>query len=865
MSSETESAGLLASTYLNLSYVCKVQGDLEDSLRLLEKANTLEQKTKDLTGNLITKINKSAIMFELEAFQEAYIHAKEVITLMEPKINEMMRKEVDAELKKNKLFLQNVQLLLAAYVNLISSLDQSTERKHIKEAEEHKNYASRLASRFLDDNNPILYRFNAASQEQRCRHYRQMSWETVEKNPTSSRESDESSMYKPEITNAYFTRTHLYKRNEKLHKQIHFKDVRKKIDSDLQIKSLPQSEKSSPTPQSIHTYSNTKEVTPNLPQLMNQPKISKLNVEIYSPVIGLKPPADPEQTIHTETTAQLDKYQHSPTLVKPKLDLSSSISSAFVTEPSNPYRTKFILMPGQKLPEIPYRASYKRDKDCYRFSKDYLKDYSFLLDMDSQFIPFKEGEKVSQIINSYGKDYAVSCSIVDINDPSLLITTKLIESPSETIIPESLKISDLKSIINFVMIRDILPYDVLIPFINSFVKFAQYFLLPFIRVGISDEDDIETKKIELWGQAIGMLPQEASRVFLRTLCKVSLFQISTTTLRMVLSNANDDEYAENCLRVDLFFDETAASMILKVYESDEIGTIHIPGLRPLNSNFLVHLDPIITELELWVKDEHGDILLQNFIEKDAHIMIRATINTRNLDKTLWIVADDPNSRAWSIRAKNLPSLNSSGRRRKYEANYSYSYLHIIQNYGVKIDGLDKNQRQLIAYYVLQSLRFNDSVDSGIDADMEEDMEIEPMITVVPISIAMSKRFLLEKGYKIPLTLSLIGIKQMIIGVRATILDTDNSLEKGCLFPIDGDFYKPKSAVKSKLSKIPALERLHSLTQQDTCFSEILEDKKGWKKILNVLKLEGNSVYFTDVLGSKTYMDSLENVLYKYKA
>jgi hypothetical protein len=106
---------------------------------------------------------------------------------------------------------------------------------------------------------------------------------------------------------------------------------------------------------------------------------------------------------------------------------------------------------------------------------------------------------------------------------------------------------------------------------------------------------------------------------------------------------------------------------------------------------------------------------------------------------------------------------------------------------------------------------------------------------------------------------------MIIGVRATILDTDTSLERGCLFPIDGDFYKPKSCVKAKLSKIPALERLHSISQHDTRFGEILEEEKGWKRILNVLQVEGNGIYITDLLGQKSYMDSLENVLYKYKA
>jgi len=95
----------------------------------------------------------------------------------------------------------------------------------------------------------------------------------------------------------------------------------------------------------------------------------------------------------------------------------------------------------------------------------------------------------------------------------------------------------------------------------------------------------------------------------------------------------------------------------------------------LDIGFLKNLDPIIIELELYLKD----LLGTNFKFQDIGfikdlILLRATITGRGLDKNLLIVKDNKRKLMWEIRVKNLFNINSSGRRRKYEAYYNYTYL-----------------------------------------------------------------------------------------------------------------------------------------------------------------------------------------------
>ena len=59
---------------------------------------------------------------------------------------------------------------------------------------------------------------------------------------------------------------------------------------------------------------------------------------------------------------------------------------------------------------------------------------------------------------------------------------------------------DLNSILQYIRIKDALPHNSLLKFVNDFHKFAAYFLLPFIRVVPQNESPMGPKKLELWSQ-----------------------------------------------------------------------------------------------------------------------------------------------------------------------------------------------------------------------------------------------------------------------------------------------------------------------------------------------------------------------------
>mmetsp|Transcript_17761 Transcript_17761/g.17731 ORF Transcript_17761/g.17731 Transcript_17761/m.17731 type:complete len:190 (+) Transcript_17761:553-1122(+) len=186
-----------------------------------------------------------------------------------------------------------------------------------------------------------------------------------------------------------------------------------------------------------------------------------------------------------------------------------------------------------------------------------------------------------------------------------------------------------------------------------------------------------------------------------------------------------------------------------------------------------------------------------------------------------------NKRAWQIRAKNLFKINSSGRHRKFECHYTYSYRQIMQNFGIKIDKTEIYERKIIAYYVLESLKLEGNIDMDTQPQEDHD-EYDESIMTIPITSVMGKRYLIDsKGYQDPVTISLIGVGLTIIGVRATIYDVETGNEQGCLFPIDGEFYlRDKNNPVKKLSK-HAQGKLHAKVWQETKFDEILEEQGGW--------------------------------------
>ena len=118
-------------------------------------------------------------------------------------------------------------------------------------------------------------------------------------------------------------------------------------------------------------------------------------------------------------------------------------------------------------------------------------------------------------------------------------------------------------------------------------------------------------------------------------------------------------------------------------------------------------------------------------------------------------------------------------------------------------------------------------------------------------------------------MSLIGCKDSLIGIKAVIYNPEYCVEKGVLLILEGEFYKDSNsaplAIKKK--KYQAMDKLFLYTTNETRLENILEDQKGWKTIINHLKVhiaKGDyGITLIDRLQEVTLIDSVENVILHY--
>jgi hypothetical protein len=115
------------------------------------------------------------------------------------------------------------------------------------------------------------------------------------------------------------------------------------------------------------------------------------------------------------------------------------------------------------------------------------------------YIALEDGMRASQAVQIDDEEYIITCAISIQNKTNfLIISAQLLSNREIQVATESLQISELSSILDLLKYRDTLPHNMMVKFVNSFKKFAQYFLLPFIRVNEVIENGEETKKMELW-------------------------------------------------------------------------------------------------------------------------------------------------------------------------------------------------------------------------------------------------------------------------------------------------------------------------------------------------------------------------------
>ena len=370
------------------------------------------------------------------------------------------------------------------------------------------------------------------------------------------------------------------------------------------------------------------------------------------------------------------------------------------------------------------------------------------------------------------------------------------------------------------------------------------------------ENNLE--KIELWARGESLISNENTQVFLNTECNVLLYFIEKFSLKLVICNASDEESNEKSLRVDIVLDEAAAGLLLRVHEIPVIynNTRFVPCVENFSIEFMEHLDPIISEIELSVKDELGPrVLFDEFIEKNNYVLIRTSISGQGFEKVIWMIQDNRKRLGWDIKIKTLHKANSSGRKRNFTLTYFYSYYALLLNFGVFIDRLEELHVRILAYFVMESIKVEMPGDDEING-----VETCGNVIAMPVKSLKSYRGFSKDQYKLPITLSIVGVNTFLIGVKASIFNVETCSEISAWLILDGNFYKHD---QPKVKKIEKPKGALSVKLHETKLIDTLEKEKGWEKIMACVKAEKNSIY---ILGSQgdTVFESLENVLIKGK-
>ena len=897
---EQENLGYLATANSNLAYIWRTEGNYEKATKFLDQTAAIERKISDLTGEVLTKINKSAVYNEMGAYRDSYFTIKDVVHKLEKKIEEMRTGKDENFLKKSKKFIETLQLLIIAYINFIVSLENLNEDDKSVEAKNKKETGSELCFKFLGENHQLSGYF---------KDYFKNSVESMSNVPSDVEiYSIKSSVNDDSIRKNNKIEKIVVKANSRSASNLIF-DKKKVLGlaRDLPEKQniMKNSKKNSEKSFSMTINGNKELPGQNSPKILSRQDHSftqksysrnifkEIKRKDSSNSIILKNEANKlvksvsntkeEQKPTNEkgiTTKTSDK-SIIKTLEKPsentieRLNLQTKenpiinskqypiINKKENTEMnSTESALKIIRIPGSALPSIPLRPCMNHSLNRYHFSsKEPRKDYSYLLDpllspISTQFDTYIGITKTI----SKSKRIVVCCLQLDNTIPNLAISASA-EDSNDFLSSEFITINDLQRILTYLHIFDVLPIYIQPRFVNSFQIFCYFFLMPFIRVVPFEENNSE--KIELWANAESLIP-EMTQIFLNTICSINLYFIEKLSLRLVIFNASEEEIDENgeqesenyrkCIRIEIALDEKASESLLTYNLNHDLDkpVKFVDSVKTFNTKFIAELDSIISELELCIKDKFGPLLtFDQFVEINDYILIRARIVEETFDKVFWTVEDNRVKLCWDIKAKQLSKANSSPRKNNLSAMISYSYSQIHSTFGLRVDKLDKGETAILAYYLLECMKFD------VSKEEDDDNFESASIINLPLKNLKSFQYFLTNDYKIPVKLTIVGVGSSLIGIKAGVFDNENCIMNCCWFLIDNHLHSRahmKNKWHNKYNQGVLTGKLN-----DTDLLDILDKENGWNKLVQVLKIKGLDVWIETVDGYHNF-ESLESAL-----
>lgn len=485
-------------------------------------------------------------------------------------------------------------------------------------------------------------------------------------------------------------------------------------------------------------------------------------------------------------------------------------------------------LPNSALPVIPLRPLLYRNQSITITMKPIPKpDYALALDE----LTTSNEETVRTIKTMEGTAYFLQCSL---QRPSVLKLSAMALSDKDEAIPsETIDLEQLKSIVNMLGIAEVLPTDISSKFVLFYSEAAHFFILPFFQVTASE--DTGKKKVELWSISQGVLESQVVRTFMSQQKRLVLQQTSPTSLRVCLTDLNSEPNADTLISLDVVFSEEFRDANIQMHEGKQTWA----AFKPISMSFLDKIEAAIDDLEKELKRANSLPL----------VLVRMQLLDEPDSKSLlYYVYDNEPQRKWEITVKQLtrngPSLHCT-----------YGYHQLVSSFGVLMRNLDTEDRRWVASQVLNLLK--------VQFSQEAEDDSESIILAGQVEIVASYRtFLKKEKALVPVTMSLVGVRERLIGIRATAFNARNCLEAGCFLSLNTSNYAITTveAAAPKKKKYNKLEGLAQVAEKGTSLMALLREKGGWETVLAAMRLDTSSLHLLDKNDHKRWFGRLESLV-----
>ncbi|CAK89615.1 unnamed protein product (macronuclear) [Paramecium tetraurelia] len=444
-------------------------------------------------------------------------------------------------------------------------------------------------------------------------------------------------------------------------------------------------------------------------------------------------------------------------------------------------------------------------------------------------------------------------------------------------------------------LRAVLPYTCPLKCINSFNKFVQHLILPFVA--------FNDNQIKLSHAPTGIFSEQNKFWIFEEECQITVVAIEQFILRLIITGQQQQGWIDmqfDQASLDLFFD----SYFNEEYEKESIQQImrvinqtqqmqptskkvthQVPSYVIKNKiRFIQFLESLKQNLEnelanIFQIDDLGgffNLLNGQQIQMPNNALANLKmccikITEMATYQRIIIIADNSQDNCFEILLQNCYDTYAP-RSAKVKAlgQDQFDYYDVNRTFGLLISVMDYADIQLLCYLLTQMFDLN-TFAKELDLD-DYDRYKENSIMKKEVNseccyrffISMSVLLIEASKYRIPVTISYLGINDKPIGVRLQVFDEVNLSENGMFFTITaGVWDKQKKETingSQKKRKPPKYIQCNKMTT-DYHLNFILQSI-GWQVIFESVSINQDNLQASRILNDNktTLVDRLENIL-----